>query len=322
MSESSGGESEVTTTSRGEESDIEFQSDYSSSSSAAPSASYVAPPQEVVTSGFRTKDDMKAHFLLEWSLFKTRWKLIVFAVLYQSLVLGVFARNLATYLHGIKESDDGVLWDAGFAIIPALDFVGPLSDMTMWFIVAPGLALMVVPLFWRADWPAHFPAAFCVNLGTRVLLILALGHTMRASFYLSTSLPGPISHCRRDDPDFVGEIKDASEVFTNGLFESNPGTCGDLIFSGHVFQSVVFALHVRHHALSVLGPRSKRLALWVTRLLWVIFLAEVFFILSERAHYSVDILVGAYVGVSLWFLALLRYPLDPEPMSDETVRLP
>lgn len=99
---------------------------------------------------------------------------------------------------------------------------------------------------------------------------------------LVTSLPDPRLDCRGVTENF----------FTTFRLHR----CGDCIFSGHTAVLVVMLLYWLSHE----GP-AARLTRYFRHATLMFFLAGIWAILANRAHYTVDIVVAVYTSAGVWW---------------------
>ena len=79
-----------------------------------------------------------------------------------------------------------------------------------------------------------------------------MGHFLRFCTYIVTTMPGSAEHCFGDfDGLNPPKPKTITEVFTR--FALVPGNnCGDLCFSGHVFECTLMVLLIKKYVSDVL----------------------------------------------------------------------
>jgi hypothetical protein len=75
----------------------------------------------------------------------------------------------------------------------------------------------------------------------QVMSLISVAHFLRFVTFVSTSLPGPADHCK---PSYANYKVPDTDIKTILFRKSGPLdlNCGDLIFSGHVFQVRLFVL--------------------------------------------------------------------------------
>jgi len=88
------------------------------------------------------------------------------------------------------------------------------------------------------------------------------------------------------------------EVFVD-LTNFNSVNCGDLIFSGHMFETTTFIIVAFYYRKTILGW-NKVFERVVLSILVLTGFCEILTILSERDHYTVDVVVALYVAPLLW----------------------
>jgi PAP2 superfamily C-terminal len=180
----------------------------------------------------------------EVALLVAQLRVILAAVLYLVYFGYMLFRNLAFY----NFTPGPVLHDLGHAAIPAL---GPTLHavaevpMAVLYVLITAMSLATfVPAPPTAPSKPYF-----VNMFRRFVVVLCLGHTLRFLSYALTSLPGAAAHCL---PENIASITPpqpttVAEVLTR--YAARPGSnCGDLVFSGHMLQAILFALIVARYA--------------------------------------------------------------------------
>jgi len=138
---------------------------------------------------------------------------------------------------------------------------------------------------------------YLVNMVKRFGCVFAIGHTLRAATYLATSLPGSAKHCL--DPEKVEANRPTvPEIFYKPA--SLVVNCGDLMFSGHMLQMILFVLMIHRYGQKcwVISRTQHRVVLAIVSLLCV---AQSCVILMARHHYTSDIVVAFYVTPLLWY---------------------
>lgn len=245
--------------------------------------------------------NFKARLKEEWYLFRSQLLIICVSLLFLLYITSTIGRNLAYY----RNVQLPRLQDVGYELLKELDDGYKIySDIVMYTIHIVSIGLMLVPLLFR-----HYDQKFyTVNLGLRVLNILAIGHTLRAIFYLSTTLPASADHCQQnsttyDPPTTVAQIFFRFPAGVNS-------NCGDQLFSGHIFQDVVFSMFVLKYSAQILG--NKVISIILTIFMFGLTAVQPFLIIASRNHYSVDVVVGIYVGFTLWYIYNKLIPTDKE----------
>lgn len=73
--------------------------------------------------------------------------------------------------------------------------------------------------------------------------------------------------------------------------------CGDCIFSGHAAVCTLFSLYWLY-----VKPTTRNIAFHLLRtLIWLTALAEMWAIIANRSHYTVDVIVAIYVSTGVFF---------------------
>jgi len=120
--------------------------------------------------------------------------------------------------------------------------------------------------------------------------------------YVSTGLPGARLHCQ-PGPDYIMPPQGVELFKYTSTIVPN---CGDLIFSGHMFQGITMLLVANEylHAFVTL--------LWLRRtivgLIVLVCLVQIYTIISSRSHYTVDIVIACYTALLLWTVLWDRWP--------------
>lgn len=195
------------------------------------------------------------------------------------------------------------LWDAGFELIPEVisdGFYNDLPALVLSFVTP--FALVLLPALYATP---HAHGVYGCRVGFRILVVLCVGHTLRFASYAVTSLPGARPHCQ-PGPAMVRPPSGLEILrFTAGVAPN----CGDLIFSGHMFQALTMVCAAGQYARAYL-PRAPRARAALLGGLGACCVVQIFTILASRSHYSVDIVVACYTTPLLWAVLWDRWP-DP-----------
>lgn len=236
----------------------------------------------------------------EWKITKYFfWELLLnaFNMFY---TVRIFSRRLAGYLY---TPDQPILWDAGFELVPEFDDARLVSELIV-LVLHLILALVCIRAYKHDDY-------YAMNILRRYLLLITVGQFIRAFTFLPTSLPAPAVHCQSSSDDYI-EIDSISSIFWDGgSMDSVFFNCGDLIFSGHIFHTTTIILLIEHYWYKMTERR------WGI-VLYPMILAHSWIILSSRQHYSVDLVVGIYVGIMLWYSTINRIK-DYNPRAGEII---
>ena len=132
--------------------------------------------------------------------------------------------------------------------------------------------------------------------------MMVIGHCLRFITYIGTTLPGSASHCM-ENMDLILTPKPQSlyEVFTRWPYDKRgPNTCGDLVFSGHVFHVWLSVLMIFKYSKAVfrLSDNGNKVLLFFTALLGIV---QVPITLAARNHYTVDVVVASWATPLMWF---------------------
>eukprot|EP01119_Soliformovum_irregulare_P025537 TRINITY_DN9498_c0_g1_i1.p1 TRINITY_DN9498_c0_g1~~TRINITY_DN9498_c0_g1_i1.p1 ORF type:complete len:285 (-),score=23.68 TRINITY_DN9498_c0_g1_i1:14-868(-) len=127
----------------------------------------------------------------------------------------------------------------------------------------------------------------------RTFIAIGLELGMRGIVLNATMLPDPNPACSTYRP----------HIQTYGPFDLS---CGDMMFSGHTAIWSIICCDWLMYAPFILDKIIGVLGL----------LGGAFVLLAAKAHYSADVLVGFYVGSSIWCIyhLLMRLPEPPRPI--------
>lgn len=230
--------------------------------------------------------------------------------------LSVEFPNLRPNLSAL-EGELFALKDIGHELFPDLSHSGwalAINDFSAVLFIWLPFALFIVPFFvsFRGKGRPYF-----ATLSLRFLQALASAHVLRWLTFLATSIPGPSVACQSvawTGPDGVHGREEIDRAARTGsisdFFLSQGHNCGDLIFSGHMLQAVTCTLVVQFYATYILPDRIAML-LMIT--LWCLMPLQIFFVLSTRNHYSVDVVVASYLAPLNWLAWIHFFPTDGVP---------
>ena len=239
------------------------------------------------------KDRVFLEFRQLWQ-YKGTIALCIFLMVYVASALG---RNLAYY----RAVQGPRLNDLGFELIPELpEHLKIWSEVLIYVNHIIGIMVILSPLFLNTDYSI-------VLIGKRILTILTVGHMVRIVMYLSTTLPGPASHCQPGSPEFHPPTTLWDVFFRFSTY--NDLNCGDLIFSGHIFQNISFSILTRLYARRLYHPILANVLIVAQMVNTAL---QVVFVLAARNHYSIDLVVGIYVTITLWLLLCKTKQIENE----------
>lgn len=137
----------------------------------------------------RSREDIVLHFLIELTMLRTDWALILFGLLFQ-WVHSVLT-NVAYYYHAKLTAAQRVpLQDVSFEILPILKgdwwMVSEYIFYTMIAIFVGSIASILVTR-WNAP---HRRPLYCIPILRRGLMTLVAAQTLRCISFLVTTLPG------------------------------------------------------------------------------------------------------------------------------------
>jgi len=238
-------------------------------------------------------------FKIELSILYDNTKYIIFYIFVLVYIASTLGRNLAYY----RSIQDTRLKDLGFEIIPELpNNLKIISEIIIGTSTFIGVSIVFAPLWY--DPINNFYSA--ILIGKRIISILGIGHILRFIMYISTSLPSPAIHCLQSNT--YNPPNNLISVFFR--FSSfGDLNCGDLIFSGHMLQSISFTILTFVYSTRIFNIYIAN-TISFTQLILTI--SQAYFIIASRNHYTIDIIVAIYVTLTLWYINLLNYPIDDE----------
>lgn len=262
---------------------------------------------------------MKRHGRKERILLYHNWHILLFCTVFQ------YVHSIATNLAYVMHQPRAVLYDLGFAVIPAIE-MQVLSEIlffillfgTIFFAISPFFASFLYPpaptpgigeprmqqtqtrrhhvkrqtAFYTAESlladELCMPSKpfYTVLIISRFMAVLVMAQTLRIVCFLVTSLPGPNYHCRIGSP-YYNPPDSVAEVLLrqDALFG-----CGDLVFSSHtIFITLCTLVYLKYGQHQVMKYCS-------------VILCATFgcFVLAARKHYSLDVVVALYTVPLLW----------------------
>ncbi|KAL9183430.1 hypothetical protein ACHAXT_004286 [Thalassiosira profunda] len=242
------------------------------------------------------------HSLLTWLTWNNAKVLFSFVLWFVSYtIMGIFGGSVA-YLH-FERSDRDIpdpLPDFGYDVIPYYCPQVPgiphgnVQSCVLFFLYA--IIMSGVILRWR---PRYHPKSGTVIWGGDGRLILQHLFHLNCLVFLSrtttvglTGLPQPNPKCVEQQHLPVSFGNALSFVMGRGLV---PHACGDLIYSGHVGCTLICMAVLHRH-----GFLRHRLA---AVSVWLVAAIGIYFTISCRSHYSVDVMLAFYFGYFLpeWY---------------------
>lgn len=249
-----------------------------------------------------------ARFKIELSLIRTYWKSVLFILFVLIYLSSVLFRNLAYY----RAVQGETLKDLGFEVLPELNSsMKAFSEIVIYmnhFVAA--ITLTVLPIFTKRP---HENGIATIAMLLRMAFVLVIGHFLRFVTYITTSLPGPAEHCRLGSEEFE-QNRPAEPLEILFRFSSAADlNCGDLVFSGHMFQVIIFTCTIWHFSDRVF---YTTLHAWIAKLLMLAtVVAQFFLIIASRNHYTVDVVVSSYTAPMLWICFDRYYKDIPLPTN-------
>ena len=235
-------------------------------------------------------------FKIELDIFYDNLKLIIFFIFVLLYIASTLGRNLA-YFRSIQQTR---LKDLGFEIIPELPNNLEVINITNLVI---GVLITFSPLYINS----MNNSLSSILIAIRLMTILGIGHLVRIFMYLSTSLPSPADHCQPGS-DSYNPPSSLITVFTR--FSSFKDlNCGDLIFSGHMFQNISFTVVSCIYSYKMFSVLFSKIISIIQILLSF---SQSYFIIAARNHYTIDIIVAIYVSATLWYISFSKFSVDEE----------
>jgi len=232
--------------------------------------------------------------------FKVTLSFVLWFITY--MIMGVFGGSVA-FLHFERTSKDvpDPLPDFGYDVIPywCPILIPHYSDgniQTIVLFLLYTLILSGIILRWK---PRCHPVSGTIICGGDGRLILqhmchlnCLVFLTRTTVVGLTGLPQPNPRCV-DKQNFPVTFLDAITFVMGRGFP--PHACGDLIYSGHVGCTLVCMAVLHRH-----GFLRNRLQII---LVWILAAIGIYFTISCRSHYSVDVVLAFYFGYFLpeWY---------------------
>jgi len=124
-----------------------------------------------------------------------------------------------------------------------------------------------------------------VMIFRRILIVHSFICVIRSICIVATSLPDPSPECRHFVPKHSMFVEALYRFVTFGF-----DVCGDVFFSGHFAMCVEMAMVWEQYT-------KRRL---YKNLIWLMVIIEACFLLSTRFHYTIDIIIGGYLGFRMW----------------------
>ena len=243
----------------------------------------------------------------------------IFIILYGGSV--VF-RNVAFYRFQIGNR---ITQDLGFQLFA--ESRGLMNTVPIFVLQVTAILTCLASLF-----PIAENAPYATNILRRWGMVEAMGTVLRFATYVSTSLPGAADHCLphntekilRDRPTSIRDIFLMMKVDGVGL-EKNTGesgsyNCGDLVFSGHMLMTICYALTILRYSPKVLNLGSRYVTFVLKPGVWTLVLLQAIGIIMARNHYTMDVVIAAYVTPLLWHWHATNEKRDMTPyVLSETV---
>jgi hypothetical protein len=235
---------------------------------------------------------------LEFFLVLASWPWVLIKVIFVAYVVQLPLRNFAYYRH----QQGPTLKDLGFQWIPEMKREDKwISELVIQVLHTIAVFSLVMP--WLSPY-AHAKNTYGVRLADKWLNSLCVAHTLRFFTYISTTLPGPADHCRLGAREHaMYQPTTLSEILTRET-KGDDLNCGDLVFSGHVFQNVILSILVTSNVGRLYEWKWPRRYIPVA--MWGLSIAQVPLVISARNHYSVDVVVALYLAPLIW-IALERF---------------
>jgi hypothetical protein len=187
------------------------------------------------------------------------------------------------------------LKDLGFELIPESDS-DFWSEVFLYVNGAVSLLAVTMPILCNH---AHQRGVYAVDVFLEIVNIQCVGHLLRFFTFMSTSLPGPAAHCQPGAPLYRHEGFTWYDIFTRRSRVHVDPNCGDLIFSGHMFQNTCLCCVILANMTNLVPNRMLGNAFSFILILTVV--VQPYFIIAARNHYTVDVVISLYVAPLLWW---------------------
>lgn len=245
----------------------------------------------------------QCNFIDKHIITRNNFKVVVSAGLWFIcyMIMGILGGSVA-YMH-FQRSDSRTtdpLPDYAYDVIPyycpRIPYVphGNVQTVILFFLYT----VILVGVIYRWS-PRYHPKSRTVAWGGDGRLILqhichlnCLVFLTRTSTVGLTGLPQPNPKCVHQQHYHVTFSEARSFVIGRGF---PPHACGDLIYSGHVGCTLICMAVMHRH-----GYLRNRA---VAALVWLIAVIGIYFTISCRSHYSVDVVLAIYFGYGLpeWY---------------------
>eukprot|EP01119_Soliformovum_irregulare_P002989 TRINITY_DN13264_c0_g1_i1.p1 TRINITY_DN13264_c0_g1~~TRINITY_DN13264_c0_g1_i1.p1 ORF type:complete len:320 (-),score=42.64 TRINITY_DN13264_c0_g1_i1:145-1104(-) len=146
----------------------------------------------------------------------------------------------------------------------------------------PNLGMMIIIVSTVCRVVAH-PSR--VVIFRRLLIVHSVISVIRSFFIVATSLPDPLPGCHGF------ELK--RNILLEGVYRAATlgfDVCGDVFFSGHIAICTLMGM---------VWEQYTTVRLW-KNVMWALIVMESCLLLSMRWHYTIDILIGVYLGYRIW----------------------
>lgn len=252
--------------------------------------------------GLSLLSHVKMRIRCEASLLRKQCRMYIFCIFINIYGGSVVFRNLAFYRFEIGER---ITQDIGFQLLP--EKRGILTTLPMSVLQAFTLLSCAACFF-----PISKNAPFATNIVRRWGMVEAVGTVLRFLTYTSTTLPGVAQHCLpentasilRDRPKTARDIMFSIKVDGVGI-EKNSGesgtyNCGDLVFSGHMLMTILYALCIIRYSPSALNLSRTAVKYVLTPTTWALVVIQALNIIMARNHYTMDVVIACYLTPLLW----------------------
>ena len=200
----------------------------------------------------------------EWRLIKYYWWKVLLIFINTTYFCSVVARNVAFMNHHplsyyVEDKNESLirvkrLEDVGFKILPDWSDCEMARGLNDFFAVMSPVGVIVfsiVTLFMKR---ATTRRVFTVNIIVRFVMCYVTAHLIRTFVYLTTSLPGPASHCIDPKLETANKPKTVIDIFMSMNF---PANCGDLMYSGHMAGYVTGFCTLVYYVEKIFGKDEK-----------------------------------------------------------------
>jgi len=262
----------------------------------------------------------------EWYLLKYYFWRLCLSWFFTVYICDMVARRLAYLLHYpishyVRTENENLvkiprLEDLGHKILPDWsenEFVLVLNEVVQAVAFISAIGFLIIMLFCEKRF---LKGVAVVNITVRVSYCFSTLHFIRSISYLSTSLPGPATHCISPELEERNKPQNITDIFFPGNILEN---CGDLIYSGHMASVVTLFCAIISYSNKLITEEDQDKKKWcifckplsiiiIALLCVVVTLLQAVMTIGTRQHYTVDAVLGIITGYwnYIWHLYVLR----------------